>query len=657
MIRWDIKTDIVKKQTAKENPYAPRLIAISGKFKGTVFALTEVETGIGRESTNPISLRDGSVSREHSRIVREGDTFSIHDLDSFNGTFVNGVPIAEQELKHGDQIGIGDNLMFFLTDETDSEDVFKDTEISFVDDDLNKESTIRLKREDAIYLRPENLLDVLPKMARTARDLSGLLKISSALASVENVERLAEELLELISEVIFAERGAILLTEKDSNEIAISYIWTADLKAIGSFQVSKTVLNACLSESESILSSDVSEDGKLGKAESLAKSHVRSVLCVPLRKVGKTLGVIYLDTSNAGKSFDKDHLQLLTGIAGVAAGRFESAKETEKIKLENEFLHKELSFERQIIGESPKMKEVFSLIARVAPTDSSVLIFGESGTGKELAARAIHVNSERKKSPFIAINCATLTENLLESELFGHEKGAFTGAVSMKRGHFELASGGTIFLDEIGEMDISLQARLLRVLQEREVMRIGGMKPIKIDVRILAATNKDLAQSVKDGGFRDDLFYRLNVINFVMPPLRTRREDIPLLTNFFLSKYNQKCKRNLKGISPEVRSMLAKANWDGNVRELENAIERGVILARGDTIMLEDLPLEIAVNKEFDPAIALEELSFHEAVIEAKKSIIRTAIENADGNVAKAARDLDMLPNNLHRLLKKLDLK
>ena len=634
----------------------PRLIAVSGKPKGTIFALTEKEMSIGRDTTNAICLNEASVSRRHCLIEEKDDNrFFVRDRESFNGIFVNGTPVSEQEIKHGDLVGIGDVLLFFLTEETESESVLNEKQLAIIKDkDLNNQSTVKLARQDAVYLFPEKLLDELPQMARTAKDLSALLKISSAINQIVELEALQQKLLELTAEVIPAQRGAILLVDGGEHEIASSFVWTLEAKKQKKFHVSHTVIEKCLKESVSVLCNDINEDEDFRLVESLAVLNIHSILCVPLIMFEKTLGVIYLDTSDVKAVFDQDHLQLLTGIAGIAADPLENAKQTERLKRENQRLLAQLDSNRRIIGESDKIEEIFSLIARIAPTDSSVLILGESGTGKELAARSVHQNSHRSDNPFIAINCATLTDNLLESELFGHERGAFTGAITAKKGQFELAGGGTVFLDEIGELSVHLQAKLLRVLQEREITRLGGIKPIKIDVRLIAATNKNLEEAIGNGTFRDDLYYRLNVITLKMPALRERLSDIPLLTRFFINKYNEKCKRNIKGISPEATACLQNYNWAGNVRELENVIERAVILTQNNLITIEDLPDKISNLKRFDNG---ENLTYQEAVSKAKQIIVEEAIAKADGNIAKAAVSLGIHPNNLHRLLKTMSIR
>jgi transcriptional regulator with GAF, ATPase, and Fis domain len=300
------------------------------------------------------------------------------------------------------------------------------------------------------------------------------------------------------------------------------------------------------------------------------------------------------------------------------------------------------------------MREVHALVSKVAPTEATVLVVGETGTGKELVARAVHRLSPRGSHPFVAINCAALTETLLESELFGHERGAFTGAIAQKRGKLELAEGGTVFLDEVGDMTPALQAKLLRALQEREIERVGGTRTLRIDVRVVAATNRDLARAIEAGDFREDLFYRLNVVSIALPPLRDRKEDIPLLAGYFLRRHAEKARKELRGFSAEARECLLRYDWPGNVRELGNAIERAVVLAAGDAVLPEDLPSSL-VEAASPAAPGLGR--YHEAVNEAKRAVIRRALEEAGGTFTEAARLLGVHPNYLHRLVTRLDLR
>jgi transcriptional regulator with GAF, ATPase, and Fis domain len=345
---------------------------------------------------------------------------------------------------------------------------------------------------------------------------------------------------------------------------------------------------------------------------------------------------------------------LLTAIGSLAAFALDNARRMDWLEEENRRLQGEMNVEHNMVGESARMREVYQFISRVAKMDSTVLISGESGTGKELVARAVHRNSSRANKPCVAINCAALAESLLESELFGHEKGAFTGDIVQKRGKLEVAEGGTVFLDEIGELAPLLQAKLLRVLQEREFERVGGTRTIKLDVRLITATNRDLEEEVKAGRFREDLYYRLNVVSLRMPSLRDRRSDISLLASYFAAKFAKRSNRVVLGISPQARACLLNYDWPGNVRELENAIERAVVLGSSELILPEDLPESILEKAE--PAASAVN-AFHDAVRETKKQLIINAVEQAHGNYTEAARSLGLHPNYLHRLVRNLNLR
>ena len=329
-------------------------------------------------------------------------------------------------------------------------------------------------------------------------------------------------------------------------------------------------------------------------------------------------------------------------------------REIERLENEKLRLQAEINVNHSMVGESPAMLYVYRFINKVAPSSATVLVRGESGTGKELVARAIHRNSPRAGHPFVAINAAALTETLLESELFGHEKGSFTGAIAQKRGKLEVADGGTLFLDEIGEMAPALQAKLLRVLQEREFERVGGTRGIQVDIRVIAATNRDLTDSVRKGSFRQDLYYRLNVVSVMMPPLRDRRQDIPLLADYFLDKYRRQSGRRVAGISSRAKALLVQYEWPGNVRELENAIERAVVLGSSSLVMPEDLPEHLLEQRQNE---AGGSAAYHEAVNEAKRRIVTSALEQAGGSCADAARLLGLHPNNLHRLIRNLGIR
>jgi transcriptional regulator with GAF, ATPase, and Fis domain len=629
----------------------PRLIVIAGPSPGKVFELTEAEVTIGRDAMNHVILLDPSVSRRHSLIKREGEGFKVLDLESFNGTFVNGVPVAQHLLEHCDHVAIGDVLLLFLQHEV--QDNAETSLVRFDEGDVRVQTTMQLRRHEAFYLQHEQVRSALPPTARIARDLSALLEISTVLNSIDGLGKLQHRLLELILEVVPAERGAILLCQEHTKELVPSASLS---KASGKdeiIRISRTVALQSLHAGTAIMSNNVSDD-VLPLTESLITFEITALICVPLVLLEKQLGIIYLDTRDRSTAFDKDHLQLLTAIANMAAAAIESLQHIEHLENENHRINQEINIKHKMIGESRQMRELYKLIAKVAPTDSTVLIGGESGTGKELAARAIHANSLRSQKPFIAINCATLTEMLLESELFGHEKGAFTGAVVQKKGKLEIAHGGTVFLDEVGELAIDIQAKLLRVLQEREFERLGGTRPIKVDIRMVAATNRNLEEAVRQGAFRRDLYYRLNIIGVTMTPLRERREDIPLLASFFAAERGKRVKNKPMRISAEARTCLMGYDWPGNVRELENAIERAIVLGSTDLIMPEDLPEEIL---ETVTAHGAPIAKFYDVLRETKRQLIIDTIEQAKGNHTEAAKLLGVHPNNLHRLIRNMNLK
>jgi Nif-specific regulatory protein len=630
----------------------PKLIVIAGPPQGATFDIIEAEVSIGREAVNRVCLIDPSVSRKHALIKRDGDNFKVFDLESLNGTFVNGVPVSERSLEHGDQIDIGDVSLFFLLHEVESEPPRE--LVSFDERNLVTQSLVRLHRQDAFYLAEEKVLAALPPTARAARDLNTLLKISTVVNSTHGLAELQRRLLELIFEVVPAERGAILFADEGDGELIPSASYVRPPGENEAVCVSRTVASHALREGVSILSNDISSDPALGPIESLVALQARALLCVPLIAQEEARGIIYLDTYDSPASFDEHHLQLLTAIAGIAAIAIENMRHAERLEGENLRLNEELNLKHKMIGESPRMRELYHFLAKVAPSESTVLLRGESGTGKELAARAIHTNSPRAARPFVAINCATLTETLLESELFGHEKGAFTGAVALKRGKLEAAHGGTLFLDEVGELATNIQAKLLRVIQEREFERVGGTRPIKVDIRVVAATNRDLDADVRGGHFRQDLYYRLNVISFMLAPLRERREDILLLASYFAAECSRRAKRKAVHVSAEARSYLMAYSWPGNVRELENAIERAVVLGSTDLILAEDLPEAVL---ETAASTGASITKFYDTIRETKKRLILDALQQAHGNYTEAAHMLGVHPNNLHRLIRTMNLK
>jgi Nif-specific regulatory protein len=653
----------------KKNPLLPRLISISGPSEGAIFTLNGDQIPIGREPSNSICIADPLLSRRHCHLSKQGDHYCISDSGSANGTFVNGVPIKERELAHRDIIKAGDSLLIFTCYE-EEDSTHSDNTVQLNDDPLINKSTVILRQEEGFYL---NAKRALPVTERTTQNFQALLRIGIEINTIRDLPLLQRRLLELIFSVVPAEHGAIFLTDQQAGEITSSYGWSRAENDQQTVTASRTILQTVLREGVAILRNDVAEDAALQLSKNLVRSGVRSILAVPLSYFHDTFGVIYLDTTIPDDSFDEEHLQLVTAVANLAAVALQNARHLMQLNDETRRLQAELNFDREMVGESPSMVEVRQFIGKIAPTSSTVLIRGESGTGKELVARAIHLNSPRATKPFIAINCAVLNETLLESELFGHEKGAFTGAIAQKKGKLELAQGGTVFLDEVGEMSPALQAKLLRVLQEREIERVGGTRIIKLDIRLIAATNKDVEAAIKTGEFRSDLYFRLKVFDLLLPPLRERLPDIPLLASYFANKFGQKAGRQFKGISSSARTCLQRYDWPGNVRELENAIERAVVMCTTEFILPEDLPDEVIeadspasthipsnppeIGAPTLPVIIGSVMNYHEGMIEAKRQLIVKAFDQAKGNHFDAAKLLGLHPNNLHRMIRNLNLK
>jgi transcriptional regulator with GAF, ATPase, and Fis domain len=632
----------------------PRLLAIAGPLKDSTIPLPDGEVTLGRDETNAVPVVDPSVSRKHCLFrCGEDGRFQIIDLESRNGTLVNGTAVKEQWIAHGDEITVGDSVFLFLLDSLDIEEgTTPFARVEFEDYRPTAETKL-IHPRDVVYLQPDRLLRELPPTSQVARNLNALLKISRVVHAIRNLDELQAHLLDLIFEIIPAGRGAILLADGAGQEFHSHYARTRQ----GGQQlvrVSRTITRQVMEENVAILGADVPGSGKFRDVESLAASEVHSLLCVPLSVFQGIIGCIYLDSNDPRSPFQEDHLQLLAAIAGISSVALDNARRLQWLQQENQRLIDEVSQEQILVGDGVQMKGVFEFIAKVAPTDSTVLIMGESGTGKELAARALYRNSPRHNMPFVAINCAAIPETLLESDLFGHERGAFTDASSQKKGRLEMADGGVVFLDEIGELAPALQVKLLRVLQEREFERVGGTRSIKVDIRVIAATNRDLNAAVRNGEFRQDLYYRLAVVQLTMPPLRDHKEDINKLTWHFVQKYAKRCKVRPRPVSREAMAAFKQYDWPGNVRELENAIERALVIGSSDTILLEDLPDSLL---EQEPAEEINEGKYHASVKELKKRLILDAVQQTRGNYVAAAELLHLNSNYLHRLIRNLGLK
>jgi Nif-specific regulatory protein len=613
----------------------PQLLVMTGPKKGASYAMAMDSFAIGRDPRNQLSLIDGSASREHCVILRQGDDFVIRDLGSFNGTLVNDARVTERVLAHGDWIRIGRSLLRFLTrDETSWEETTGDTH------------TIEIPAGQA----------PLAAALKNSPDAHTLLRASVMLHSFRALYQarrspargaLERHLLELIFEAIPASRGAVLLCEEEWNEAASLSAPTESPAPRQPVAVNRTLVTRVMQERCGLIAENPAAEQPAG-ADS-GKS--AALLLAPLLIREQACGVVYLE----GTAFRERHLQLLVAIAQIASMALENAFHLEWLETENERLESELHPDHHMIGDSAPLRELQRNILRAAQTNSTVLIVGETGTGKELVARAMHRNSPRADRPFMAVNCAALAETLLESELFGHEKGAFTGAFAQKKGRLEVAAGGTVFLDEIGEMPLQLQVKLLRVLQERQMERVGGTQPIKLDIRLIAATNRNLEEEVRAGRFRQDLYYRLNVVTLKTPPLRERQSDISVLAMHFASKFGAQCGRRIGGISPEAEAYLLHYDWPGNIRELENALERAVVLGTSGIIQLEDLPESIRENARAADVVRAPGLQ--DAIDRAKREAIALAFQQAKNDHAGAAKLLGVHPNYLYRLMRNLGLR
>jgi Nif-specific regulatory protein len=612
------------------------LVAVAGPVQGASVALERGPVTIGRDPSNTVSIPDSSVSRKHSAVEVDAGAVRIRDLESLNGTFINGVPVQERPLRHGDQIQIGTSLFVYVLEPGPAG---ASASVRLDDDDIRLGSTARLTPSGA-RVEPAS-----------GRGLETLQKASELVAGAGSEEELARGMIDLAFEATPAHRVALLLCDEGADEPSALHGRTRRAGESSPFSVSRTVVTRVLREKEAFLANEVLRNPGLADIESLVATPVRALAAVPL-VLGRPVGVLYADASDPAASFSQADLALLQALANMAAAAVDRIRRAAWRQGERRE-SAESPTGSGLVGESSAMKRVEQFLSRVAGSGATVLLLGESGTGKELAAQAIHRASPRGARPFVAVNCAALSEMLLESELFGHERGAFTGAIAQKRGKLEVADGGTVFLDEVGELSAALQAKLLRVLEQREFERVGGTRPIKVDIRLLAATNRNLEEAIAAGKFREDLFYRLNVVALTMPPLRERPEDIPLLASYFAARHARKLNKPTPGFSPAARACLRRYDWPGNVRELSNAIERAVVLG-GEVIGTEDLPEAVleAAEGSGEPLAG-----YHGAVQETKKRVIRKAVEEADFNYTEAARRLGVHPNYLHRLIRNLNLK
>ncbi len=513
---------------------------------------------------------------------------------------------------------------------------------------------------------PEN-----PKrFARKIQELTALYEISHSMASILEFKSVLNQVLEILSKELDMNRGTVTILDEKTGQLSIeaAHGLTKEEIARGKYKIGEGITGKVVEKGESMIIPDIGKE-PLFLNRTKSRGDVRrqniSFICVPIKLKGETLGVLSVDRlfKDSDISFEED-VRLLSVVASLIGQNLKLhqmiEKEKEDLLEENRELQSELKGKYKldnVVGSSKSMVEVYKSVQRVATSRTTVMIRGESGTGKELIARAVHYNSPRAEKPFIKISCAALPETLLESELFGHEKGSYTGASEMVKGRFELADGGTLFLDEIGDVSPATQVKLLRVLQEKKFERVGGTKTLSVDVRIIAATNRNLEKAIAEGKFREDLYYRLNVVPVFLPSLRDRREDVPLLLNHFLDKYNSENKTHLK-MDPDVVTRLMGYHWPGNVRELENTVERMAVMSKGNLLTLEDVPLPLGLPGHVSPPLETEGSAFSQTVSgstlsEMEKMKVMEAMERCGGVQAKACKLLGITPRQLGYKLKK----
>ena len=576
----------------------------------TVFSLHKKITSLGSGPDNDIVLPDPLVV-DGFAIHFDGQTYTVF-APKKTEFVVNGKKRSKHKLTHDERLLIGScELRFGMVDEH---------------------------------------APVAEEAANTIADLDAYTKLfefSDRLMHVRDLTELLDALMDAVIQITNADKGFLILAEGETLDIKVARNLNRENIADAITQLSDSIIAKVVRSRKPVIISDAMHDDEFAAAKSVMHLKVSSVICVPLLDRGRLLGLIYVGNDSIRDLFQEETLRVLTVFASQAALIVANALLLNELRHDNKRLNDRLEQYRfgEIVGTSPPMQQVFRKVEKIAPTDISVLITGETGTGKELIAREIHNRSPRAGKPFITINCGAIPENLLESELFGHVKGAFTGAVANKQGKFQAADGGTLFLDEIGEMPIELQVKILRALQERVVFRVGDTRPETCDIRILAATNRDLEKEIANGRFREDLYYRLNVVNVELPPLRVRGDDVLVIARYLLSRYSREYDAKVKGFSPNAAVAVRKHNWPGNIRELENRIKKAIVLCESTVIGPDDLGL----TGDNLPQI----LTLAEAKDKFQRDYINEVLALNNGNRTKTARDLGVDPRTVFRHLEK----
>ncbi len=655
-----------------ESDDAVFLIVREGLKWRNVFRLTPGQvTTIGRAPTNRVVVADDLCSRHHCEVFQTAGRWTLRDLGSRNGTQIQGNRVSEDTpLTEGDEIEIGEFSLVFTTDISRAErgdDVDLDDNTDTFEGNVPSphratEPEILLRRRDTRFhttSQPESA-----DRDRMGRELAKLYRLALEMAGAKDAKQLAETVLEGLFDGPQVDIGAVLLLPQYSNKPAANQLQLIAYRSVGNEiyeTVSSSMSDIVLQERQAILANDLQGSNRLNGTESLQKLQARSVICAPIRTAAGIHGVIHLYTTHGSHTLDADDLEYTLAVTDQFAIALDNLQQKEsladglaKARNENESLRSQLAVETDFVGESPAVRQLKDSISRIAPTDATVLIRGESGVGKELVARAIHFGSERRNGPYVCMNCAALTESLLESELFGHEKGSFTGATGRKLGKFEQAHGGTLFLDEVGEMSLAIQSKFLRVLEGHSFERVGGGTPIKAEVRVVAATNRDLEKAIEEKAFRRDLFYRLFVVEVAIPSLRQRPTDIPILANYFLSRFAKKVGRRIRGYTDAAMKKLCVFEWPGNVRELQNTIERSVILSRGELIDVDDILLSSLASPALPEAAPEIVVSNRDISLDSlEREHILATLERTNWNKSLTAQMLGIERSTLDRKLKR----
>jgi transcriptional regulator with GAF, ATPase, and Fis domain len=586
-------------------------IQIPGKGP-KVYHLYKKITTLGSSQDCDLLLPDPLLAASYAHIHFDGDGYNITTIEKRDEIVVNGKKRKKHRLAHQDRMVIGDiEILFSLFDEKPPAE------------------------EEA---------------AQTVADIDAYRKLyefSAQLMLKYDLTELLNHLLDSVVQITNADKGFLILLEGGRLDVKVARNLKKENIADAVSQLSDAIIAKVVAEKKPIIISDAMNDVEFKSSMSVMNLKLTSVMCVPLLERGNLLGLIYVGNDSVANLFDEQRLQVLTIFAAQASLIVRNALLVNELQLDNRMLHDKLEQLRfgEIVGSSPAMQEVFKKVGKIAATDISVLITGETGTGKELIAREIHARSPRAKGPFVSINCGAIPENLLESELFGHVKGAFTGAVSNKLGKFHAADKGTLFLDEIGEMPLSLQVKILRALQEKVVVRVGDTRPESVDIRIIAATNRDLEAEIKGGRFREDLYYRLNVVNIHLPPLRDRGDDVLVIARYLLARYAPEYGNRVKGFSPNASVAMRKYRWPGNIREMENRIKKAIVLADKALLGPEDLDLQ---PDDLPPILPLAD-----AKEKFQRDYINEVLALNNGNRTKTARDLGVDPRTIFRHLEK----